>query len=168
MIHGSGAGLAEARGALPGVLRLLPYVHLPPARVLVPGAGEGHEARALDARGYRVTALAGPPDLPGRAEDLLDTDFYGVFDLVCERGYWAALAPSHRDGYVAAVARALRPGGQLFGVFPLPGEGPPHGVSASELLYRFAPHFDAVRIDPGAFPFGPSERPVHEVVLVRR
>lgn len=161
MEFSSGAGRQAPGGAAPGVLRLLPHVHHPPARVVVFGASAGPEARALHARGYAVVELRA-------GDDPLELDLAGSFDLVCERGWWATLHPSRRDAYVLSAARALRSGGQLFGVFPLPGEGPPHGVSTSELLHRFAPWFEAARLEPGAFPFAGTDRPELEVVLVRR
>ena len=57
-MHESGSGRATQDGT-PIVLRLLPHVHHPPARVWVP-EGEA-EARALDARGYRVVAGSSQP-----------------------------------------------------------------------------------------------------------
>ncbi len=133
----------------PEVLRLLPHVQPPPAKVLVVG-GSGHEARALDARGYDVTVLdtsGGDGVLPVLEVELGATDFGGRFDLVCQ----AASPRVPTAAHVAAAARALRPGGQLFGAFP---------SDASALLHVVSPHFDVVR----SVPVGD----VLEVVLRRR
>lgn len=133
-MNGSGAHLDRPS---PQVLRLLPHVKPPPARVLVI-SGQGQEARALDARGYEVTVTP----------DLVPTDFGGGFDLVCEvgaSGGWASPA------YAAAAARALRPGGQLFGAF---------AADASALLHAVGGHFEVERCQPAGDQL--------EVVLRRR
>lgn len=179
----------------PVVLRLLPVVHHPPARVLIPGCGLGHDALALDRRGYSVTAIDFAPLAAERARangvevqvmDFFHADFseqgLGVFDMVCEHTLFCAIPPSRRDDYVAAAARALRPGGKLFGAFldfdnaALKRGGPPYGTSASELLHRFNGAFEVERLEPSAFTFpadggsvnGGVDVPQLEVVFVRR
>lgn len=149
-MNGSGAHIDRPS---PQVLRLLPHVKPPPARVLVV-AGSGHEARALDARGYEVTVVGSaggvgaPAHLPVLAVDLVDADFAGRFDLVCEVGAFATMPVA---AYVAAAARALRPGGQLFGAFP---------ADASALLHAVGGHFEVERCLPAG--------DLLEVVLRRR
>lgn len=138
-MNGSGARLDRPS---PALLRLLPEVKPPPARVLLVGAGRGHEARALDARGYDVTVVdevapAPLPGLPVIAAAFADTDFGGRFDLVAEHGTFGTIPSAD---YVAAAGRALKPGGQLFGAF---------AVDASELMHAFSPAFDVVRCLPG-------------------
>jgi SAM-dependent methyltransferase len=138
-MNGSGARLDRPS---PALLRLLPEVKPPPARVLLVGAARGHEARALDARGYDVTVVdetapAPLPGLPVIAAAFADTDFGGRFDLVAEHGAFGTIPAA---AYVAAAGRALKPGGQLFGAFT---------VDASELMHAFSPTFDVVRCLPG-------------------
>lgn len=182
--------------ASPLVLRLLPVIHHPPARVLVPGCGLGHEAKALDNRGYRVTAMDIAPLAVERAKaqngvdaivgDFLTADFsasgLGTFDLICEHTLFCAIVPADRDRYVAAAARALRPGGKLFGAFldfdnaVLKRPGPPFGTSAADLLHHFHPHFEVERLEPSGFRFqtasgaadGSAELAQLEAVFVRR
>jgi hypothetical protein len=128
-------------------------VHHPPARVLLPWGGE--EARALDARGYRVTTHGdGAVGIHAAHGAFLD----GVpdeFDLVCETGGYAALSDADRFRYVDVAARALRPGGLLFGAFP--------GGSAGALLTQLGARFDAARLEPSAF-----GEALLEAVFVRR
>ncbi|MBM4368305.1 MAG: hypothetical protein FJ102_18980 [Deltaproteobacteria bacterium] len=153
-MNASGAGPIVDRPS-PVVLRLLPHLHPPPARVLVATAGSGHEARALDARGYDVVVVdAGevPGGIPVLAAHFVATDFAGGFDLVCEHG---GMDTADRRAWVAAAARALRPGGQLFGSFA-PGD-------VSALLHLLAPAFDVIRCQPGGFSDGRLE-----LVAVRR
>ena len=152
-MNGSGSRLDRPS---PVILRLLPHVKPPPARVLVVGLGTGHEVQALDARGYEVTVVDpdGSPSIAGvpiLAAEFADADFAGRFDLVCEHGAFTAVG---REGYVAAAAKALRPGGQLFGAF---------SVDASALMHAFAPHFDLLRCQPAS-----GGEPVLEAVLRRR
>lgn len=152
----------------PVILRLLAAVHHPPAAVVVPGGGP--DVQALHARGYRVATTGGPQEgAEPLAGDFLDSAFGGQFDLVCEVGQYAVIPVEARDRYIAAAARALRPGGKLFGVF-LDGAGPDaavHPTSASDLIHRFSPHFEVERLDRSAF-LAPSGHPQIEAVLVRR
>lgn len=131
----SGAGRTVFEGA-PIVLRLLPHVHHPPARVWVP-AGEA-EARALDARGYRVTAASPQAGWPGIAASIPAA---GSMDMVCETGAFRELDHRGRVAYAEAVAAVLRPGGLLFGAFPADGGG-------SMILTLLASRFDAARLEP--------------------
>ena len=130
--------------------------------VLVPGCGLGHDVRAIAAAepGARVlgldiapsavaaaSRLASPANATFREGDLfhLTPDLLGRFDWVWEHTCFCAIDIDRRDDYVAAVRRALRPGGYLLGVFYLdpyrgdrrPGEGPPHGCTLAELGDRF-------------------------------
>lgn len=152
-MHASGSRLDRPSAH---VLRLLPHVKPPPARLLLVGAGTGHEARALDARGYDVSVLepeAAPQvgDLPVVAAAFGSTDFGGRFDLLCEIGAFARMP---RAEWVAAAARALRPGGQAFGAFP---------NDASALLHAVGAAFEIERCEPT----GGGES-LLEVVLRRR
>ncbi len=131
----SGAGVSAQPGnGAAIVLRLLPFVHHPPARVFV--AWDVGIVRALDARGYRVACEgvggAAGADLPPSG-----------FDLVCEDGTFAGLASADRGSYLARLADLLRPGGILFGAFP--------GGAAGELICLVADRFDVARLEPSAF-----------------
>lgn len=178
------------------VLRLLPIVHHPPARVLVPGCGLGHDAAAIQKRGYSVTALDIAPAVAERAlavngvsvavADFLSADFseagFGTFDMLCEHTLFCAIDPADRDRYVDAAARALRPGGKLFGAFvdvdnaAIGRQGPPYGTNAAELLHRFHRSFEVERLEPSGFTFpssggasgGGYDYPQLEAVFVRR
>ncbi|MFZ5477009.1 MAG: methyltransferase domain-containing protein [Myxococcota bacterium] len=160
----------------PVVLRLLPFVHHPPAKVLVTTCGAAHEARALDARGYTVTCT----DLPGRVvpagvafveADFVASDFAGAFDLVCEHGGFSLVPPSERGRWVSAAHRALRPGGKLFGAFLTGDDGDrpvaPWGIRPSELLALVSDRFEVERVEKSPFTH-PLGAPQLEVVLTRR
>lgn len=131
-------------------------------RVMVPGCGLGHDARAIAAShpeaevvGLDIspTAVAMARELPAvgteryKEGDLFDLPegMLAAFDWVWEHTCFCAIDPALRDAYVRAVWTALRPGGQLLGVFYLdpydddhqPGSGPPHGASLAEIEERF-------------------------------
>ena len=141
-------------------------------RVLVPGCGAGHDARALAATADEVVGLDIAPSAIARAKaqpvvggeryqlaDLfaLSASLRGTFDVVFEHTCFCAIDPSLREKYVAAVAGALKPGGHLLAIFYLdpgldPGEsGPPFGVTREELDAFFVPRFTVLREwKPGA------------------
>lgn len=103
-------------------------------RVLVIGCGCGHDAGAIAAAGEgiveSVTAIdlsetavnlarAAYPAVDVQHQDLFDlpTDFAGAFDTVWEHTCFCAIHPHQRESYAHAVRRALKPGGQLIGLF---------------------------------------------------
>jgi SAM-dependent methyltransferase len=131
-------------------------------RILVPGCGRGHEARALAAQagaevvGLDLSAAAvaearklAPETMPNLR--FITGDFFalppdldGAFDWIVEHTCFCAIDPHRRGDYVRAAARALRDGGMLFGIFYLEPDsdpGPPFRVSRDELSALFVPHF---------------------------
>lgn len=131
-------------------------------RVLAIGCGLGHDVRALAASHPGVeavgldlspTAVAMAREIPTvNAERYKEGDLFDLpegmleaFDWIWEHTCFCAIDPDRREDYVRAVWTALRPGGQLLGVFYLdpyddehqPGGGPPHGTSLAELEERF-------------------------------
>jgi SAM-dependent methyltransferase len=137
---------------------LVQYVegHAPPAgKVLVPGAGGGHDAHYLAQYGALVTALDISPTALKRARqayphpgiryvegDLLqpDSDWAGSFDWIVEHTCLCALPPEKWPAYAASVHRLLRPGGHYLAVFyrrPHSKEGPPFGIHEDQILDLF-------------------------------
>ncbi len=131
-------------------------------RVLAPGCGRGHDARALAAQGeVSVVGLDLSPAAIAQAKslttgttanlDFIAADFFhlpqeliGSFDWLVEHTCFCAIDPKQRTDYVIAAASALRPGGRIFGIFYLdPGSetAPPFRVSRDELSALFDPHF---------------------------
>lgn len=133
-------------------------------RVLVPGCGTGHDARALAARGLDVTGLDISPVALGRARAAhfpanlqyvigslfdLSSDMKAAFDGVFEHTCFCAIDPARRADYAASVASALKRGGRLLAVFFLDpgndGDGPPFGCTRSEIDAFFRPYFRVLR-----------------------
>jgi SAM-dependent methyltransferase len=162
------------KGAASPVLEDYLYAHAITGRVLVPGCGRGHDARRLAAQpGAAVVGLDLSPlaveqaralTPPGAAVEFVTGDFFaladpfaGAFDWVVEHTCFCAIEPKFRAAYAAGAARALRPGGKLFGIFYLdPGHeaGPPFRVSRDELAACFDAEFDLLEswVPERAFP----------------
>ena len=132
-----------------------PAAPAPPARVLVPGCGRGHEATLLAELGFEVIgldlsaeALRAAQALHGSHHrlqwlqgDLLDSDVFPAssFDGFLEHTCYCAMDPAQRPAYRAAAHRLIRPGGWLAGLFwchSRPG-GPPYGSDPASLQAAF-------------------------------
>ena len=141
-------------------------------RILVPGCGTGQDVKAWAAAGAeQVLGLDLAPLAVERAQELLEGfskaevllgDLFadchqpplaGSFDLVWEHTCYCAIPPGRRPDYVVAVAAALKPGGQLLGVFFLNPwdededrtQGPPFGTGLEELRGMLETRFELVR-----------------------
>jgi methyl halide transferase len=134
-------------------------------RALVPGCGRGHDlamavAQGLDAVGLDIapTAIAQARALyPRLAERFLVGDlfnppaeFRGAFDVVLEHTCLAGLEPALRPNYRRGIDLILRSEGMLIGVWFInpaldPGEeGPPFGISLSELNALFGDDYEVL------------------------
>ena len=143
-------------GPTPVFRRLLASGQFAPGRVIVLGAGRGHDAREFARRGFQVTAVDFTPYAahemqrlaePGAPIKVLQADIFtllhtldGTFDYVLEYTCFCAIDPSRRAEYADLVARLLRSGGIYIALaFPLDTHegGPPFAVSAAEIEILF-------------------------------
>ncbi len=106
------------------------------AHVLELGCGGGHDAEEMTRLGYRVTPTDGSPAMAAQAErrlgrpvrvlrfDELDADaaYDAVFDAIWANASLLHVRPAALPGVLAAVRRALKPGGRFFASYKL-GEG---------------------------------------------
>lgn len=116
--------------AAPPVLERLIASYRERRRVLVPGAGHGHDAFAWASAGHEVVALDFAPLAvasmhermreSGVSFDALEADvtappasLRGRIDLVWEQTCLCALQPDDRRPYLEAMATLLRPGGSM-------------------------------------------------------
>ena len=149
-------------GSAPPILeRTLAEFGEGPLRVLVPGAGRAHDARAWARAGHHVTAVDFAPMAVEEAQRLaadegvalevelsdvlnLPSKLRGTFDLVWEQTCLCALPPEHREAYVASMHGALVPSGQLIALLWNHGkeDGPPYDMIPAEVEALFAPHFE--------------------------
>ncbi|MGB8648461.1 MAG: methyltransferase domain-containing protein [Anaerolineae bacterium] len=160
---------------------------LPPGRMLVPGAGRGHDAREFARHGFQVTAVDFSPFVvremhrlaaPDAPVEILEQDVFvlppeldGAFDYVLDYTCFCAIDPRRRGEYADRVARWLKPGGVYLQLaFPLADHagGPPFAVSVSEILDLFgARGFTLVtREIPAESP--PVRRGLEELFIFKR
>lgn len=153
----------EKGAPTPGLVDFLAaHPDLPHGRVLVPGCGTGHDARAWAQAGFDVTGLDLAPSAirlcqektaaAGLRAEFRLADFLAdpipEFDWVFEHTLFCAIDPARRDEYVQAAARALKPDGQYLAVFymlPVDEKGPPFGTVREEIRRRFDPYFELQR-----------------------
>lgn len=155
------------------------------SHVVVLGAGRGHEALEVAARGLEATAVDFAAsaveatraaasrlhlDVEALRQDLftLRTTHAVTFDAVLEHTCFCAIDPARRDEYVEVVHAVLKPGGLVFGLFYAHGRpgGPPFDTSEEELRRRFGPRFDVERLARAPDSF--SDRAGQELEFVFR
>lgn len=119
----------------------------PPARVLIPGCGSGHEVRLFAQHGDDVLAIdfsdeaimAARRTLGALGDRVRKADFFALsappFDLVYERAFLCALPRARWGDWAQRMAELVRPGGELAGFFFLDDnpKGPPFGTSRAGL-----------------------------------
>jgi methyl halide transferase len=137
--------------------RLIESGRYPAGRMIVLGAGTGHDARLFARHGFQVTAVdfaqgairamemlqdPGDPIIIQHADlFVLPARMAGLFDYVLEYTCFCAISPSRRETYADVVRNLLRPGGVflalLWPVGAQPG-GPPYTVEPDEVIGLFA------------------------------
>jgi len=128
-------------------------------RVLVPGAGTGHDAAALAQAGWRVTAVDIAPAVEAAllrrldaehasvfVADSLDLEVDEPFDLLFDHTFFCAIDPSDRTRFGAMADRVLGSSGALISiVFPIgrPASegGPPWGFGTEDLAGALGDRF---------------------------
>ncbi len=132
-------------------------------RILIPGAGRGHEAGYLWRKGFRQTYICEwapeavqmfkelQADFP--EEHILVQDFFTLepsYDLILEQTFFCAIDPSMRPAYAKKCAELLAPGGHLAGLLfatPFDKAGPPFGGCKEEYLSYFEPWFEILHME---------------------
>lgn len=155
-------------GEAPPVLeRLIAGLDGGPRRVLVPGAGRGHDAIAWARAGHVATAVDFAPlavegarrlaaqrgvELELVEADIFDlpTRLHGAFDLVWEQTCLCAIEPERRPEYVESMHRALVAGGELFALLWNHGRegGPPWNMEPEAITELLAPRFERRSLVP--------------------
>ncbi len=130
---------------------------LKPGRMLVLGAGRGHDARLFAKHGFEVTAVdfsAEAVEAMNRLADpqypiqIVQADFFslpatwsGRFDFVLDYTSFCAVLPQRRPEYADLVGRLLKRGGRYIALaFPIgkrPG-GPPYVVQPEAIIALYA------------------------------
>jgi methyl halide transferase len=143
-------------GPTPVFKRIASSKRFKPGRMIVLGAGRGHDAREFSRHGFEVTAIDFSPYAveqmhtladPKAPIKILQQDIFtlpqemdGSFDYLLEYTCFCAIDPKRRAEYADLVNRLLKPTGIFIDLaFPLdhrPG-GPPYAVTEAEILGLF-------------------------------
>ncbi|MCI0610141.1 MAG: TPMT family class I SAM-dependent methyltransferase, partial [Anaerolineae bacterium] len=143
-------------GPTPVFKRLASSRQLIPGRMIVLGAGRGHDARLFARHGFQVTAVdfasqavqemqrLADPESP---VEILQHDIFTLpetltnsFNYVLEYTCFCAIDPNRRGEYADLVTRLLKPNGIYIDLaFPLDGRkgGPPFAVTEAEIFDLF-------------------------------
>ncbi len=131
--------------------------------ILIPGAGNGHEAEYLHNQGFTnvtVCDLSMKPlqNLKGRCpafpdNHLIQGDFFEMenkFDLIIEQTFFCAIDPSLRESYAKKAKSILNTNGQIVGlmfdvIFPF--NGPPFGGYMADYKILFSKYFENVNME---------------------
>lgn len=152
-------------GAVPSQLRDFVAGNPPPARVLVPGCGSGHDVRCFAEAGWNVegidfsepaieaaSGILGPYRDRVRFADFFGNDVVGPYELVYERAFLCALPRGLWPKWSKRMAGLVPPGGRIAGFFFFePGErrGPPFPLdSQAELESVMGPAFTRIEDAP--------------------
>ena len=143
-------------GATPVFKRLAASKRFVPGRMIVLGAGRGHDAREFARHGFEVTAVDFSPYAveqmnaltdPTAPIEILQHDIFTLphdldrsFDYLLEYTCFCAIDPKRRSEYADLVKRLLKPGGIYIDLaFPLDQRkgGPPFAVTEAEIFNLF-------------------------------
>lgn len=150
----------------PPFVKLWEEKKLPLGKVLIPGCGRGHEVVFLAENGFEVTAIDFSDGaviylrniLKERnlAGEVLHQDFFSMgeshhdlYDLMIEQTFFCAISPWQRPDYVMNVARVLKPGGMLVGLFYHTDKqgGPPYNTTREDIEAHFSESFKILELD---------------------
>jgi len=131
--------------------------------ILVPGAGNAHEAEYLFNSGFlnchvldisEEAVLAFEKRCPEFPKDQIHcTNFFDHrlrYDLIIEQTFFCALNPKLRPAYVKKMHQLLNYEGYLCGLlfkFPLTDQGPPFGGTEMEYHDLFSELFDVEKLE---------------------
>ncbi len=148
----------------PALIRYFEQLPDKSIRILIPGAGFGHEAAWLLENGFEQTyicewasqAVAGflvayrsfPKD------QILQGDFFRLeesFDLLVEQTFLSAIHPDQWYRYAQQCKTLLGQRGTLAGLLfaqPFDEPGPPFGGTPEQYMALFSPHFKRISLTP--------------------
>lgn len=131
--------------------------------ILIPGAGNAHEADYLWGNGFKNTTILDLAQAPLQSfkkahpnfpkNQLVQSDFFehvGNYDLIIEQTFFCALEPRFRESYPIKMKELLKPHGKLVGLLfemDTNGQGPPFGGDRMEYQKLFEPHFKIKRLE---------------------
>ena len=132
-----------------------------PCKTLVPGCGRGHEVIFLAENGFDLTAVDYSIGAVNHLNSVilerklnikvLNLDFFELdsthdclYDLLIEQTFFCAISPSQRPLYAKTVARILKKGGMIAGLFYHTRQegGPPFNTTRQDIIKHFSGLFE--------------------------
>jgi SAM-dependent methyltransferase len=174
-------------GPTPVFSRLADSGLLDPGKMLVLGAGRGHDARLFARRGFDVTAVDFS-DAAYEAMNQLDdsrfpveivkADFFslppdwnGRFDYILDYTSFCAVLPQRRAEYADLVARLLKPQGKyIILAFPIgtrPG-GPLYTVQPEAIIDLYAKRGFTLQLRESPVDSVPRRKGYEELLILRK
>lgn len=167
--------------------RLVEGGRLEAGRILVLGAGYGHDARLFARNGFQVTAVDFSDEavammrrLADRASpvEIVQADFFALpatwhdrFDYVLDYTSFCAVLPSRRPEYADLVSQLLKPGGRyIILAFPIgnrPG-GPPYVVQPEAIITLYAGRGLTLQYRETPFDSADGRKGYEELLILKR
>lgn len=171
-------------GPTPVFKRLASSGQFKPGRMIVLGAGRGHDAREFARHDFHVTAVDFTPYAvhemqrlarPEAPVEILQADIFTLpstlehsFDYALEYTCFCAIDPHRRHDYADLVTRLLKPGGLYLDLaFPLDdyAGGPPFAVSVSEITALFTARGFTLRLRETPADSVPQRRGLEQLLI---
>lgn len=131
-------------------------------KILIPGAGNAHEAAALFNAGYTNVWVLDLSEVPLKrfaaenpkfpSEQLIQGDFFthnSQYELILEQTFFCAIDPSLRQNYATKMHELLYQKGHLAGLWfarVFEQAGPPFGGNWEEYESYFKPYFTTLSV----------------------
>jgi len=132
-------------------------------KILIPGAGNAHEALYLFRNGFKNTYVCDWAEKPIQriqtleplfpTEQLICKDFFDLelqFDLIVEQTFFCAISPAKRSDYANKIAQLLHSKGKLVGLLfnkDFKFTGPPFAGDKAEYIDLFEKKFDIMTLE---------------------
>lgn len=144
-------------------------------KILIPGAGLGHEVRYAFHKGFNHIYYMDYADHAIKSfkkrcpnfpeEHILTGDFFNLplnnyFDIIIEQTFFCAQKPSNREDYVTKIHDLLKSDGKLIGLLfetEFDKDGPPFGGRKSDYQNLFDKKFDILKMAKSNLSIPPRE-----------
>ncbi|QDH79591.1 methyltransferase domain-containing protein [Echinicola soli] len=139
--------------------------------ILIPGAGNAHEAAYAFQKGFQHVHVLDIADEPLNrfqhrypqfpTAHLHHENFFdhrGQYDLILEQTFFCALCPNLRNDYVKKMAQLLKPDGMLVGLLfdvQFGRNEPPFGGTKEEYVNVFSNALEILKLEPCYNSIGP-------------
>lgn len=174
-------------GPTPVFQRLVQGQIFKPGKMLVLGAGRGHDAHLFARYGFEVTAvdfsaeavgLIGQFNDPNYPIEIIHADFFSLsgkwdslFDYILDYTSFCAVLPARRAEYADMVARLLRPGGRyIILAFPIGTRsgGPPYVLQPDAIIELYAGRGFRLQMRESPLDSAPDRQGFEELLVLEK